>query len=704
MNDQSPLRRIIAVISWHNRPELQWTLSRNSVWMRDTAGVIVSTPDDDPTELREWLRRCGVPWSVVSSGGDFNRSRLINLGVGFAPCHAPVVFILDADIVLRRADVMDMISATASDRAAVLREVRNEPADAPAAGPPGAGDPVVQAAYREVILGLRLRDGREIRVTNFRNDLASMSRLGPGIIMVPYDAFIAVGGMRSDFRSRGWEDTDFQLRLKISGLSITEAGTGIHLKHDDSVRDLAGQSRQESNIRNEQLGVRLLLSGMIQGTYTADLLAARAVVHVASYDSDQASTALEAHATGPGADRPQRAAGIDIVESAALEAHATWLDVDRPQRAAGIDIVESASGLLVHQPEPLRVHQLNNTASVILELCDGQRTVTAIAESIADVFKLETLPLAEVVACVDGLRRAGVLADRTHCPVKPVNAQFTGQAAESRRHECETDKPFADDRRIILYRFHDQFDVCRERLRLLRHFNPDVPIYGLYGGRREDWYDARQSVKDAVVHLHMWSAADPHWKWLHPELAVKEWFRAYGDALPFDLLYEYEYDMLVCAPLHELYPPLPANGLAFHAEALTESVASQWQWTTHRRFRRNYLAFCDYLAKRYGVDSIEQRILGPGQLLTRKFLTAFCQLEDCDLVHNEIAYPAFAQVLGFTLVDNRLWSEESPQWFRCRDGLVDWEAIESELRCGTHRAFHPVKYRVTLEQVISALH
>lgn len=677
MNDPSPLRRIIAVISWHNRPELQWTLARNSVWMRDTAGVIVSTPGDDPPELLEWLRRSGVPWSVVSSGGDFNRSRLINLGVGFAPCHAPVVFVLDADIVLRRADVLDMISATASDRAVVLREVRSEPADTPAAGPPGAGDPVVLAVYREGIVGLRLRDGRDIRVTNYRTDLASRSRLGPGIIMVPHDAFIAVGGMRSDFRSWGWEDTDFQLRLKISGLSITEAGTGVHLKHDDSVRDLAGQSRQENNARNQWLGVGLLRNGMIHGTYTADLLAARAAVRVASHASDRASAAPEAHAAGPGA--------------------------DRPQRAAGIDLVESASGFMVRQAEPLRVYELNNTASVILELCDGQRTVAAIAERIADVFKLESLPLAEVVACVDELRRAGVLADRTYRRMKPGSARFTRQAAESRRHEGEADRPFGDDRRIILYRFHDQFDVCRERLRLLRHFNPDLPIYGLYGGQREDWHDAIQSVKDAVDHLHMWSAADPHWKWLHPELAVKEWFRAYGDAVPFDLLYEYEYDMLVCAPLHELYPPLPANGLAFHAEALTESVASQWQWTAHRAFRPSYLAFCDYLAERYGVDSIEQRVLGPGQLLTRRFLTAFCQLEDCDLVHNEIAYPAFAQVLGFTLVDNRLWSEESPQWFHCKGPSVEWEAIESELRSGTHRAFHPVKYRVTLEQVISAL-
>jgi hypothetical protein len=190
---------------------------------------------------------------------------------------------------------------------------------------------------------------------------------------------------------------------------------------------------------------------------------------------------------------------------------------------------------------------------------------------------------------------------------------------------------------------------------------------------------------------------------MHAELAVKEWFRTYGHAIPFDLLYEYEYDMLMCAPLHELYPPLPADGLAFSAVRTTESMATRWMWITHEAYRPRYLAFCDYLAERYGVDSIEQVVLGPGPLLTRRFLTEFCRLEDCDLVHNEISYPAFAQALGFTLVDNRFYNEESHRWFHCNGGSIDWKNIESELRCGLRRTFHPVKYRVTLEHVISAM-
>jgi len=87
---------------------------------------------------------------------------------------------------------------------------------------------------------------------------------------------------------------------------------------------------------------------------------------------------------------------------------------DRPQRAAGIEIAELGRGLLVRQAEPPRVHQLNNTASIVLELCDGHHTVAEIAGALAGAFTLDAPPLDEAAACVAGLRRAGVLAGRDH--------------------------------------------------------------------------------------------------------------------------------------------------------------------------------------------------------------------------------------------------------------------------------------------------
>jgi len=85
-------------------------------------------------------------------------------------------------------------------------------------------------------------------------------------------------------------------------------------------------------------------------------------------------------------------------------------DADRPRRAAGIETAEFSDGLMVRQPAG-RLHQLNNTASIVFELCDGRRTVAEIAGTLAGAFALRDPPLDETVACLADLRRAGVLAD-----------------------------------------------------------------------------------------------------------------------------------------------------------------------------------------------------------------------------------------------------------------------------------------------------
>jgi hypothetical protein len=83
---------------------------------------------------------------------------------------------------------------------------------------------------------------------------------------------------------------------------------------------------------------------------------------------------------------------------------------DRPRRAAGIAVAELPAGLEVRPPEPSRLHRLNNTASFVLELCDGRHTIAEIAAALAEAFALSVPPLAEAAACVADLRRAGILA------------------------------------------------------------------------------------------------------------------------------------------------------------------------------------------------------------------------------------------------------------------------------------------------------
>ena len=82
---------------------------------------------------------------------------------------------------------------------------------------------------------------------------------------------------------------------------------------------------------------------------------------------------------------------------------------DKPVRADGLEVNEVADGLVVYQDGPERVHYLNNTASLVFELCTGENSVARITELLRDTFGLDASPEAEVMACVEQLRSQGVL-------------------------------------------------------------------------------------------------------------------------------------------------------------------------------------------------------------------------------------------------------------------------------------------------------
>ena len=84
---------------------------------------------------------------------------------------------------------------------------------------------------------------------------------------------------------------------------------------------------------------------------------------------------------------------------------------DRLTLAPGIDSLEHEQGLTIRRGSSPRVYDLNHTASIVLRLCDGTRTVGEAAIELASILGLAAVPFAEVSACVQQLRAAGVLIE-----------------------------------------------------------------------------------------------------------------------------------------------------------------------------------------------------------------------------------------------------------------------------------------------------
>ena len=67
-----------------------------------------------------------------------------------------------------------------------------------------------------------------------------------------------------------------------------------------------------------------------------------------------------------------------------------------PKRVDGLEINPVEDGFMIYQPDRDRVHYLNHTAVLVLELSDGQRSATEIAGLVQKAYGLPKPPRKEV--------------------------------------------------------------------------------------------------------------------------------------------------------------------------------------------------------------------------------------------------------------------------------------------------------------------
>ena len=80
-----------------------------------------------------------------------------------------------------------------------------------------------------------------------------------------------------------------------------------------------------------------------------------------------------------------------------------------PKQADGIEINEVADGYVVYQPDRERVHYLNHTAAIVLQLCDGQVSADSMSHVLQEAYSLPDRPASEVAECLEKFLEEGLI-------------------------------------------------------------------------------------------------------------------------------------------------------------------------------------------------------------------------------------------------------------------------------------------------------
>jgi hypothetical protein len=273
----------------------------------------------------------------------------------------------------------------------------------------------------------------------------------------------------------------------------------------------------------------------------------------------------------------------------------------------------------------------------------------------------------------------------------------------------------------VLFWFYKEPDICQNRLEILRQYNPDVPIYGLYGGDLAT-VDIYKSQLDRYLDdfYAFPEAKDSQWKWLQGDLMITHWYRERGQCLDWDTVTIVQWDMLVFAPIDRLFSMLAPDTILLSGLRPIAEVENDWLWVTPKipAHRHQYLNFLEYIDKTFDYQQEPMGCIFIIACLPRIFLEPYSQIDRPELGFIEYRIPIYAQILGIPVCENHpfsaWWVDNDPTfynknpWQRTLDLLdrrfnphplnptrndISLIAIHRQLNIPTGaRMFHPYQY------------
>ena len=234
----------------------------------------------------------------------------------------------------------------------------------------------------------------------------------------------------------------------------------------------------------------------------------------------------------------------------------------------------------------------------------------------------------------------------------------------------------------VLFLFHKDVEVCANRLEIVRAFNSDVAIYGLYGGEAESAAEYRKGLDSYLDDFFVFPGDRcSRWKWWHMDQLIAEWYRARGKDLTWETIVLVPWDMVVVGALGTLFSDLMPDEILLSGLRPVREIERWWPYVSKQNPERRaqYLAFLERVRNEHSYDHEPLACLMALACLPRSFLDRYAQISEPELGYLEYKIPIFAQIYGTPFCTShpfrpwwdrpiipwyppRRWNRRPPRW------------------------------------------
>lgn len=218
----------------------------------------------------------------------------------------------------------------------------------------------------------------------------------------------------------------------------------------------------------------------------------------------------------------------------------------------------------------------------------------------------------------------------------------------------------------IIFWFYKNPEVCENRLKLLKKYNPELPIFGLYGGDKKYSSKYKKRLSEYLDDFYLSSKHNKSsdWKWINGDLVILDWYDKRGKMLKWDSVIIIQWDALVLGPIKKQFSKLKKNDFFISGiRTLDYSIETRWNWTKKgSKERKNYLAFKKLIAEEYGYTKKLLCSLFIVQIFPRIFFKKWSAIKNKKVGMLEYKIPTYAKIFNIPIYkkDLGVW------WFQQR--------------------------------------
>ena len=228
----------------------------------------------------------------------------------------------------------------------------------------------------------------------------------------------------------------------------------------------------------------------------------------------------------------------------------------------------------------------------------------------------------------------------------------------------------------ILFWFYKEPEICENRLELLKKYNPDLKIFGLYGGEISKAEEYQEKLGKYLDDFYTFTAStDEDWKWINGDLMILDWYEKRGMNLEWDSIAVVQWDMLVFDSLQNQFPDIQKDEIFVSGlKKMSDGLENKWHWTKPgNEDTPNYYSFKEYIKTHYNYNEPVMCSLFILEIFPKLFFEKYLTVENKEIGMLEYKVPTYAKIFNIPFYIKDL----GVQWHKT--GGLPLNAIPQEL-------------------------